>query len=57
MEKTLIDYLKSRQVKTKKMSESLASLEEQLHEANRVGNTRKSNSIKIIIKRIKNKKA
>jgi hypothetical protein len=47
--------IKSRQVKPKKLSESLSKLEEELIEATRLGNTRKINSVKNIIKRLKSK--
>jgi len=55
MQEIIKQIIKDRQQKTKKLSESLATLEEQLHEAERLGNTRKANSIKNIIKRLKKK--
>jgi len=57
VDKILKEIIEKRKQKNKKLSESLANLEEQLHEATRLGNTRKANSIKNIIKRLKNKKA
>ena len=58
MDEIIKEIIKRRQQKpTKKLSESLAKLEEELHEAVRLGNTRKANSIRNIIKRLKNKKA
>jgi len=57
MQEIIKQIIKDRQQKTKKLSESLATLEEQLHEAVRLGNTRKANSIRNIINRLKNKKA
>ena len=53
MDKIIIDYIKSRNKKSKKLSESLAKLEEELFEAEKSGNKRKSDSIKKIIKRLK----
>jgi protease II len=53
MEKIILDYIKNRNKKTKKLSDSLAKLEEELFEAERSGNKRKSESIKKIIKRLK----
>ena len=56
MDEIIKEIIKRRQQKpAKKLSESLAKLEEELHEAKRLGNTRKANSIQNIIKRLKKK--
>lgn len=46
----------ARQHRLKSLAESIASLEEQLSEAERVGNTRKARVIKLILARLKRDK-
>lgn len=53
MDKAILEYIKSRNKKSKKLSESLSRLEEELFIAEQSGNKRKQDSIKKIIKRLK----